>query len=197
MLRPGSDPSETFSIREYRPGDPIRQIHWKLSTKTDHLMLREVGLPVNEETLFLLETSCREVPNSGAMDAAVTALLSTSQALTTESIPHQVCWKNRLLGEPELRKVRCQQDFDDLKLQILTAACAVEQESIGTFYRKWYPETAFAHTAVFSPHTDTDAVSLWCGNRVTLVLPDGVGVWNAPGEIYVTNLSGENHYLEL
>ena len=46
QTRPGSDPSETFGIREYRPGDPIRQIHWKLSQKTDALMLRELGLPV-------------------------------------------------------------------------------------------------------------------------------------------------------
>ena len=29
--RPGDDPGETYDIREYQPGDSIRQIHWKLS----------------------------------------------------------------------------------------------------------------------------------------------------------------------
>ena len=32
---PGHDPSEIFGFRTYVPGDPIRQIHWKLSQKTD------------------------------------------------------------------------------------------------------------------------------------------------------------------
>ena len=31
--RPGDDPGETYDIREYRSGDSIRQIHWKLSGK--------------------------------------------------------------------------------------------------------------------------------------------------------------------
>ena len=33
--RPGDDPGETYDIREYRSGDSIRQIHWKLSGKLD------------------------------------------------------------------------------------------------------------------------------------------------------------------
>ena len=36
----GNDPGETFRIREYVPGDPIRQIHWKLSEKMGTLMVR-------------------------------------------------------------------------------------------------------------------------------------------------------------
>ena len=46
VQRAGNDPSETFRIREYVPGDPIRQIHWKLSQKTGQLLVRELGLPI-------------------------------------------------------------------------------------------------------------------------------------------------------
>ena len=48
LQRAGNDPSETFRIREYVPGDPIRQIHWKLSQKTGQLLVRELGLPIED-----------------------------------------------------------------------------------------------------------------------------------------------------
>ena len=43
--RPGSDPSEVYDLREYVPGDDIRSIHWKLSCKTDTLILRQPSNP--------------------------------------------------------------------------------------------------------------------------------------------------------
>ena len=47
----GSDYSETFQLREYVPGDSIKQIHWKLSEKLDKLIIREASLPVQRSTL--------------------------------------------------------------------------------------------------------------------------------------------------
>lgn len=51
--RRGSDPSETFDIREYVPGDDVRAIHWKLSCKTDTLTLREPSEPSHYDVVLL------------------------------------------------------------------------------------------------------------------------------------------------
>ena len=53
--RAGFDQSEVFEIRAYRPGDKTAQIHWKLSQKTDTLMLRQGSLPVKNALLLILE----------------------------------------------------------------------------------------------------------------------------------------------
>ena len=53
--RAGFDQSEVFEIRPYRPGDKTAQIHWKLSQKTDTLMLRQGSLPVKNALLLILE----------------------------------------------------------------------------------------------------------------------------------------------
>lgn len=37
----GRDSSETFEIREFHDGDSMNRIHWKLSSKTDELMIRD------------------------------------------------------------------------------------------------------------------------------------------------------------
>ena len=42
----GDDPSEIFDIREYADGDKIQRIHWKLSSKTGDLMVKEGSLPL-------------------------------------------------------------------------------------------------------------------------------------------------------
>lgn len=51
--RKGNDPSEIFDIREYVPGDDIRSIHWKLSSKTDTLILREASDPSHYNAVIL------------------------------------------------------------------------------------------------------------------------------------------------
>ena len=53
--RAGFDQSEVFEIRAYRAGDKTAQIHWKLSQKTDTLMLRQGSLPVKNALLLILE----------------------------------------------------------------------------------------------------------------------------------------------
>lgn len=51
--RRGNDPSEIFDIREYVPGDDIRSIHWKLSSKTDTLILKEASDPSHYNAVLI------------------------------------------------------------------------------------------------------------------------------------------------
>lgn len=44
-LRPGYDPAEIFDIREFRDGDRLAGVLWKLSAKNGELMVRENSLP--------------------------------------------------------------------------------------------------------------------------------------------------------
>ena len=66
--RRGSDPSEIFDLREYIPGDDIRSIHWKLSSKTDGLVVRQASDPSHYDVALLpdlgLSSSLGEVTKS-------------------------------------------------------------------------------------------------------------------------------------
>ena len=55
QTKPGDDPSEIFNIREYHPGDAVSRIHWKLSSKSDILFIKEFGFPIEKKILLLAE----------------------------------------------------------------------------------------------------------------------------------------------
>ena len=75
-VRRGEDFSETQSIRPYVPGDPVRQIHWKLSAKTGQTLLREIGLPQTGGILLALAVDGAATPD--AAEASLCGLLSVS-----------------------------------------------------------------------------------------------------------------------
>lgn len=111
--KPGTDVSETFAIREYRPGDNLKQIHWKLTGKFDNLMVREPGLPVSHSFLVLLETSRMPgtKPDPNAFGVLGEIMVSVCQALSDNEIDYEIAWQdhsdnaffiNRVSGMDEL-----------------------------------------------------------------------------------------------
>lgn len=53
----GQDLSETFGIRDYQPGDELRRIHWKLSDKVGHTVVREASLPLDNRIMVFWDKS--------------------------------------------------------------------------------------------------------------------------------------------
>jgi uncharacterized protein (DUF58 family) len=56
----GSDFSQVSDVREYIPGDRIRDIHWKLSAKQDSLMVKERVSVTGSEMMLLLHLTPKE-----------------------------------------------------------------------------------------------------------------------------------------
>lgn len=107
--RRGQDRSEVYQLREYRPGDDVRQIHWKLSSKLDELIWKEPSMP---ESRSLLVTWDKRSPASPAvMDAMAEAVSSVCQGVLNEGIPFELCWTENELhtcwieNEDELLRV--------------------------------------------------------------------------------------------
>lgn len=109
----GDDRTEVFQLREYRSGDDIRQIHWKLSSKLDSLILREPGQSISRSLLVFWDKRRETTPEN--MDAMAEVTASVCQALCDSGITFDLCWTEK--EEPELRQIR---DADTL-LQTIPA----------------------------------------------------------------------------
>jgi len=163
--RPGSDPSETFGIREYRPGDPIRQIHWKLSQKTDTPMLRELGLPVVNQTLLLFRNVRRpqETVSPEAADAMAELFLSISHALVGDGLAHTAAYAEN--GQYILTEIQNETDFRTMEGRFLTLQWEADDGALV----RLLAQTPYAHVALVSASMPADADTFCRGNRVTVL----------------------------
>ena len=129
MTHPGDDPSETFGLREYQNGDRLRSIHWKLSEKTDDLMVRQLGLPV-DDTLLVLDNSAAVPPSPLEREALGEAVISVSAALCQQGFAHRIAWLDRPSGELALRAVSSMDELTAAMPDILSAETEVDGEDV-------------------------------------------------------------------
>ena len=153
MQKAGFDPSETFAIRDYRPGDRVRQIHWKLSEKLDNLMVRDYGLPIQNTILLLLETGRlpgEAKPEPECLDALAEGILSLSQELVEQQIIHTVGWQNHEEGTYNSREISGQEDLMELMPRLLGAVPGEDPLSVAGHYLESHECCEFAHVVIFT-----------------------------------------------
>ena len=89
----GDDPSQISEIRNYIPGDKLKNIHWKLSAKSDELQVKEFSMPYSEEVLLLVETYVeKDAPES--FDEEIEVLYAFSIHLLNMGRKFKMVWKN-------------------------------------------------------------------------------------------------------
>ncbi len=71
---------EFRNLREYRPGDNPRRIHWKTSAKLGKPLVREMEAIVGERVLILLDTRCA-ASGEAALEAAVSFTATLARGL--------------------------------------------------------------------------------------------------------------------
>ncbi|MEY8427293.1 DUF58 domain-containing protein [Lachnospiraceae bacterium 46-15] len=95
--RSGDDPSEIFQIREFRDGDTLQRVHWKLSAKADELMTKELSRPIGCSVLVLIDFHTDKIGKDlirkadGVFELAAAVSFSLQQA----KVYHYVAWYDK------------------------------------------------------------------------------------------------------
>ena len=86
--RPGGGPGEDYDLRGYRPGDPLRSVHWKLSSKRDELVVKEILEPHRAALVLTFDRfGAPEV-----LDETFARLCALSRWLLERQRPHHIRW---------------------------------------------------------------------------------------------------------
>ena len=99
--RPGGGPGEDYDLREYRPGDPLRSVHWKLSSKLDELVVRETLEP--QQAAIVVTYDHFGTPE--VLDRTFAQLCALSRWLLEQDRPHHIQWAAPATGATEDRAV--------------------------------------------------------------------------------------------
>ena len=79
----GGGYSEEHDLREYQPGDTVNSIHWKLSSKTDKVIVREPLVRENDDIYLVLA-------GAGAHDEGLERLYRLSLELCQMELSHYI-----------------------------------------------------------------------------------------------------------
>lgn len=142
VQRIGDDASETFDIREYREGDRISRMHWKLSAKREVPMIREFSREDSARFLFVLDLRER---TQSEFDRVVGNYFNLASSLPEEEKGHVLLFEDPK-GETEEISVEDERDLENAVLTLFTA-----------FMRDSYEDNEEnAEKGLFSPHTASE-----------------------------------------
>lgn len=90
----GEDTSEVFDLHQYRPGDTLQKVHWKLTAKTDEVMVKEYSMPVKSIVLLFADLFCEDIKGISRekQDCFLEVLAALSWSMTKQNLPHVVIW---------------------------------------------------------------------------------------------------------
>ena len=118
--------SEIHDMREYRPGDSMRDIHWKLSAKTDKLIVREAQEPDRRYVLLTLDLTGERRD----ADRKLAILLWVSRWLLEHEAAHFVCWLSPKDLEPVTMSVGGEAELEALMQALLDTPLRADMPSI-------------------------------------------------------------------
>lgn len=159
----GDDPSQVFEIRDYAPGDDIRRIHWRLSSKQDRIIVKEFSQPVADECVVLLETGLK----GGSIDEfkvrvdnVLSAFLTLADNAFNSERSMSVRWYSQDIADVLFFEITSCDDVYAVVREFLTEVFSSET-NISLKYSQAYmteQNNSFFYYIYDSSHSDADLI---------------------------------------
>lgn len=148
--RKGRSGGESFDIRNYHPGDRLKDIHWKLSARTEELMVLESHPEKEIPVLFFLSggNPWKEEKNrkkqrrkqSDWSERFYSVITSVSYYLLQQKCSHYFIWFDGDRQELVRHGVETEEDIYEMLLRFGTASTSDKGLDLDKFYAEQYGE---------------------------------------------------------
>ena len=171
--RRGNDPGEVRAIREYVPGDPVRNIHWKLSEKTDKLLVKELGSPITDQFLVILDTAHEVSQIPAALETIASVFVSLAETIRQYSSGLSIGWTDPDTGRAVIRKIKEKNDITAAADEYLAMPAAMHS-AFGRIERD-IAESRYAHIVFVGSMIPDGIEAIANGCQVTVLLYGDTG----------------------
>lgn len=134
----GDDASEPFGIREFRAGDKLKDIHWKLSAKEDEWVVRENSAPLACAVILFIDFAAERKQWEQRMDAILSLAASISFALVEKRCPHYVVWFRKDIKELARMRVDSEESLYLFLTSIFGEASLGEKQDLKDVYQEQF-----------------------------------------------------------
>ncbi|BBF44575.1 hypothetical protein lbkm_3288 [Lachnospiraceae bacterium KM106-2] len=131
--KPGDDPSEVYGIREYQPGDKLQRIHWKLSNKSEALLVKEYSLPIKCSVAILIDRKMCE-DELKVQNDLLEMMFSLSNHLLNEMVWHSLAWYQNDFDSIYVAEIKNREAFYEAMHDSLLNNYICEKSVIDYFY---------------------------------------------------------------
>ena len=154
----GNDISEILQIREYRRGDTIKNIHWKLTAKSGKILVKELNTPNDNSIMVIFDYANKE--DREVNNGIITAVSNISSELMKERRGHTLYRMNTAEDRVEERSIEEPEEFDVAQQEILdteakssrrkTADYVMDHNSFKKYAKIIYvcPKTMYGETGI-------------------------------------------------
>lgn len=101
----GAVSGDMVEIKEYVPGDPVRNIHWKLSEKTGKALVKVLGNPVSDQYLIILDNPADIAHDPAALDAVASVYASLIHTLRANEVTCYAGWTDPYSRRAVIRRI--------------------------------------------------------------------------------------------
>ena len=151
-MQAGSDVSEIFDVREYQEGDRLQSVHWKLSARTDSLMVKINSLPKTCNIALIVNPGGMFYHRQGRKDSfsveeriiLLQIVASVSFSLMDQGCPHYVVWYSKKEGDVVRYRVAKEEDYYLFLMELMESGFE-EQMDANELYRIKYRAEHLAH----------------------------------------------------
>lgn len=146
QTKAGDDPSEVFALREYIEGDNLGRIHWKLTSKSETVIVKDFSLPLKRSEVVLVELlSDSSINGRNNLDHIYETVFALGNYILQEDISFMMAYYDKSL---DILKTAVIYTFEQLKSEVNNMIQMKTYErpyAIESFYRSELKENSILH----------------------------------------------------
>lgn len=155
---------ELTGIKEYAVGDNLKQVHWKLTSKFDEMIVKELSESTDHSLLILFETSIvdeREKDDPDMADAVMEAYISVSHSLIDNEQVHRIGWFDHEIKKIQIEDISSHDQITQLLPTLLTLTKQPDTSSTMDYYRQMVEPDPISHIIYVTSEQAADFIREW------------------------------------